>query len=152
MNMQYMNQKPLVTSEVQRESQQVKAVEGLVPHPTIKALYRHLYSRHVGCRKQDPLAERERRINEINACIEDGKIAQYKNGMDCDCVKFSSCRIITAIAAGLIVRYEDDSYKWADGPLNVSYGKPSEVKEEYSESRDLIAEAHEDGHPHVVYA
>ena len=48
------------------------------------------------------------------------------------------------------IKYQNETFEWADGPVSVGYGKPSKHPIE-SYSRDLAAEAYENSHAHVVY-
>jgi hypothetical protein len=70
--------------------------------------------------------------------------------MDCDCVKYSRTYHEKALSVMEYIKFKNDTYDWADGPVSVGYGKPSEHPIE-SHSRDLAMEAYENGHPHVVY-
>jgi hypothetical protein len=78
------------------------------------------------------------------------KIWVIESGMDCDCNKYSGFvhEIPATLAAldKLTARLED----WADGSYTLELAAPdSEV--EYS-SRDLAAEAFENGNPHYIGA
>lgn len=83
--------------------------------------------------------------------IEAGKIAWIESGMDCDCTRFRSVTIRDAETVFATARAIERAYYWADGPLSIGFARPSEVEESYS-SRDLAAEAFENGHAHCVHA
>ena len=100
--------------------------------------------------KVDPLEQRASLKAELEDCTENNIIAIFENGMDCDCVKYSRTYHKKALGVMEYIKYRNDTQDWADGPVSVGYGKPSEHPIE-SYSRDLAAEAYENGHPHVVY-
>jgi hypothetical protein len=67
---------------------------------------------------------------------------------DCDHV-----RVISAHRAGCGLAYLaelDAVYRWAEGPTHVWRISRKAYREHYTETRDYIAEAHEDGHQHSV--
>jgi len=72
-------------------------------------------------------------------------------GMDCDCCTFEYMRQAPP-GAFMHERWLADFYNNAEGP-QYHYYKPTEEAEKYEQprSRDLILEAYEDGHPHVVH-
>jgi hypothetical protein len=98
---------------------------------------------------------RECRISFLTALrewAEDGKIAVMESGRDCDCVEYSgSAHLIDATVAAYDELYERTA-KWADGPFYFTLERPSVARGVEYESRDLVLEAFEDGHPHVVYS
>ena len=83
-----------------------------------------------------------------------GMIPVWESGRDCDMVSYGNAYILNAPTFSDWQKHVDEVYYWAEGPVGVSI-IPS--WDEYLEargqsySRDLIAEATEDGHPHVVY-
>ena len=84
-----------------------------------------------------------------------GMIPVWEYGRDCDMVSYGNAYILKAPTFRDWQKHVDETYYWAEGPVGISI-LPS--WDEYlkargqSYSRDLIAEAHENGHPHVVYA
>lgn len=87
--------------------------------------------------------------------VHEGIIYVWETGMDCDCVQFGGLRKITVPEGEDIVAvfeaWENEQYDGADGPLShaiITYERAQEVQ---PYSRDLAAEAYENGHPHVVY-
>lgn len=96
-----------------------------------------------------------KRINEraaLHALLQrnavNGKVQLIESGRDCDCVEYThSAGMIDANWAALYVK-ERDTGEWADGPFSFTIVRPDEQVE--SESRDLVMEAYEDGHPHHI--
>jgi hypothetical protein len=84
--------------------------------------------------------------------VEDGKIAVYRSGRDCDGVEYDKA-YITDAPTGVVefIRSEEEHYQWLDGPERTHFGKPSKC-EPFSEMCDLVMEAYENGHPHVIYS
>ena len=87
----------------------------------------------------------------IKDCAVDGKIYVEESGMDCDCVKYWGH--VHECKATLMdyYRLSEEINKWADGPFSLHIMSERDRKEVKSGSKDLILEAYEDGHPHVVY-
>lgn len=81
---------------------------------------------------------------------ENGKVAKINSGMDCD---HASWYIVQHISTPTVVsawHIAEDQARWADGPCGIYYDKPSQTPESNT-GRDHLAEAFENGHPHVVY-
>ena len=89
-----------------------------------------------------------RRLVEL---AEDGKIAVVESGMDCDGVRYSGEVAIIDATVAAYERHWEHTSKWADGPFTFALMRPSEAKTVQYESRDLGAEAFEDGHAHIIY-
>lgn len=70
-------------------------------------------------------------------------------GMDCDCVSYE--RSTTCANQADFEEWEDCMYEDAEGPVWARQVSKSEYDKHQPQSRDLALEAHEDGHPHVVY-
>lgn len=99
-------------------------------------------------RRQAILQLRQR----IADCAEDGQILVIESGRDCDGVEYTGrTRLIEATPAAFRA-LDDEIAEWADGPYELSVARPSERASIAYQSRDLVAEAHEDGHPHVIYS
>jgi hypothetical protein len=95
--------------------------------------------------------ERQRLIERIRSCQENGKIAIVESGRDCDGMQYSgSVCLIDASVAAWDAHY-DYVANHADGPFSFAVEKPSIAKHIKHTSRDLTLEAFEDGHPHVIY-
>jgi hypothetical protein len=87
----------------------------------------------------------------IDANTEGGRVALCRSGMDCDCVTYTDARVIPApVSVVAWLREFDQHCEWLDGPESTWFDKPSRVTEGH-ESRDLVLEAYEDGHPHVIH-
>lgn len=99
----------------------------------------------------DPLEERRRFVERVYSQTEDGMVALVESGMDCDCVRYEGKVDTYPAVPTLINREIDRRYQSADGPMNVSIAKPSEVKNVHYRSTDLAMRAFEDGHPSTVY-
>ncbi len=97
----------------------------------------------------DPLDEKARIINYLNWCNEDGKIAVFTSGMDCDHFSWDNCYHEDFIAPIHWWHRRLDYFDGAEGPVQMSFGRPS-ISPEYSGSRDLALEAHENGHPYSI--
>lgn len=79
----------------------------------------------------------------------DGKIRVVESGRDCDGIQYAG-KVHTIDAT--ITAYEaldDEIGNWADGPYRLRLMDHAEANPNY-ESRDLVMEAHEDGHPHSI--
>lgn len=96
-------------------------------------------------------SELQERVD-IKALIEkkslDGQIGLVSTGMDCDCVQYCHSRIVTGMTAFKFQKLRDEEERWADGPCHLALCHPYGCPESYS--RDLIMEAYENGHSHVV--
>ena len=77
-----------------------------------------------------------------------GKVQLIESGRDCDCVEYThSAGLIDANWAAYSIKHRETS-QWADGPFSFTITEPSTEVE--AESRDLVMEAYEDGHPHSI--
>lgn len=113
----------------------------------LNIIYRDsLWTRH--CYTQ----ERRSFLNNIRDLAEDGKIAMVFGGMDCDCVQYRGSVYIVDATVAAVEKEADDYGYWADGPWGYHLEKPSVAQGIKRQSRDLVMEAFENGHPHVVYA
>lgn len=90
-------------------------------------------------------------LQQIRDYAEDGQIAVVWSGMDCDGVRYSGdVRMVSATKQD-VTEHIDHVYEWADGPCVYSLMRPSCARELEYQSRDLAAEAHEDGHSHCLF-
>lgn len=89
----------------------------------------------------------------FEAVQQNGKIGIIVAGMDCDCVKYHY-EHVEPVPVSMMVwqRGEQKRCDYAEGPESVHYVSPNEVQHGAYWSRDLVMEAYEDGHSHVVYA
>lgn len=81
---------------------------------------------------------------------EDGMIAMIDTGMDCDCVSWCDVCHMSTPSVSKVMLLEDKQQEYAEGPCSLNWGKPSEHITG-RQTRDHIMEAHENGHPHVIY-
>lgn len=87
----------------------------------------------------------------INAAVEHGKIGVVRSGMDCDCCAYHDEQIVDAPRSIVAWCAEYDEHcDWLDGPETTRIVKPSQTEVGH-QSRDLVLEAYEDGHPHCVH-
>ena len=100
----------------------------------------------------DPLAEKAQYIDRLNRYAEDGQILLVWSGMDCDCVQFSGDVQRCKATFYAVEKAIEDTLHYAEGPMHFYFERPSARDEIVRTSRDLVLEAFEDGHPHVVYA
>lgn len=115
--------------------------------PAIRKAVSHAFRRWP--QQPDYLAEKARLKAHIEACTEDGKIAVVRSGMDCDCTEYLDQHHIAAPSLMAWQKMEEEHEQWLDGPCSTWIGKPSDYPEGHA-SCDLVAEAHENGHPHSV--
>lgn len=80
---------------------------------------------------------------------EDGQIAIVWSGMDCDCSTYRRVHTVPATVKD-VVKDIEHTYYWADGPCSWVLERLSKAYDDGFQSRDLILEAFEDGHPHCV--
>lgn len=100
--------------------------------------------------RKEELTDRIATKRRIAACAEGGKVAIVESGRDCDGVQYSGkVSIIPATYEAFCAAW-DDIADWADGPFHLSVERPSIARRMRYESRDLVAEAFENGHPHVL--
>lgn len=87
----------------------------------------------------------------IERCAEHGKVALVESGMDCDCVSYGNHATVLDADLKAVEAHIDSALSWADGPMHFCLMTPSEAALLKPRSRDLAAEAHEDGHPHSIH-
>ena len=78
-----------------------------------------------------------------------GMVCLVSSGMDCDHATWLYGDIVPTPTVTAFMRQHAAYMAGAEGPQGMYAVPPTECPE--SESRDLILEAFEDGHPHVVY-
>lgn len=79
-----------------------------------------------------------------------GQIKIVESGMDCDCNRYTGKVHVIQASAKAYWELMDRLSNWADGPFSLRI-VPFDTEITYS-SRDLAAEAFENGHAHIVYA
>lgn len=101
-------------------------------------------------RPDDHLAQRARLAARIARFAEGGQVAIVAGGRDCDGVVYEGH--VSLIPASVVAyeRHVDRALEWADGPMHFDIELPSVAEHVEPYSRDLGAEAHENGHPHVL--
>ena len=82
---------------------------------------------------------------------ENGVVAEIDSGRDCDMASWLYINHIPTPTVSQAVARIDRQQDGAEGPCAIHYDKPSRAPEDTVE-RDLILEAHENGHAHCVYA
>src|SRR2546426_11067477 len=87
----------------------------------------------------------------IRKYAENGKVGVVENGRDCDGVKYWGRVHIIAATLTAFRKLDDEMGQWADGPYHFSLCRVSELDRVEYGTRDLVMEAHEDGHRHVIY-
>lgn len=93
----------------------------------------------------------EDRVNEVLADMaEDGKVAYVESGRDCDGVEYSGCVHIMDATLEAYEALDTLIGEWADGPYQLALMRVSKTRSVTYESRDLVMEAHEDGHRHSI--
>lgn len=85
----------------------------------------------------------------IAQCAHEGRIVVVESGRDCDGVQYSGRTHEIDASLKALVELEDHINEWADGPFSLAI-VPWNTEVEYT-SRDLVLEAYENGHPHVIY-
>ena len=81
----------------------------------------------------------------------DGGVYLERSGMDCDCVSYAGdVMYIPDATPKEVARSMDHCEQWADGPVHYRFITEAEAKQMRYRSCDLIARAHEDGHPWCV--
>lgn len=95
--------------------------------------------------------ERAGLMQRIAKCNENGWIAVVESGRDCDGVKYSGRVHDCEANPQAYHKLCSDILSWADGPCGFYITHPSAAAEISYESRDLGAEAFENGHPHALY-
>lgn len=98
-------------------------------------------------------AERELKIATFEAICQEQVLAHgecYVSvvGRDCDCTSFGYARAVGSYEQAVGVR--DNAYDSAEGHVSVTALEKSEYDAFKPFERDLVARAHEDGHPHSV--
>lgn len=98
----------------------------------------------------DSYTEKQSVIEQINKYAIDGKVRLCSRFMDCDCAISTTSSLIPANWYA-VDRAMNEEYGNAEGRGSCWIESP-EVDPPSANFRDLALEAHENGHPHVVYA
>lgn len=86
----------------------------------------------------------------IMELAENGLIAVIESGRDCDGVEYEGSVYVIEASVDAYEALDDDIGKWADGPYRLQIARPSDAESVEYTSRDLVMEAHEDGHRHSI--
>lgn len=86
----------------------------------------------------------------IGKCAHVGLVAVVESGRDCDGVEYHGYVRIIEASLEAYNRLHDDIAHHADGPFRLEIVSPAQAVGIRYTSRDLVAEAHEDGHPHSI--
>lgn len=103
-----------------------------------------LYAREMARRRRQAL------IDLMCTRAEGGQVAVVESGMDCDCVAYDGRVHIIDATPVAFDALDRRIAEWADGPYRLRIVSPSEAEHIHPESRDLVLEAHENGHPHHI--
>lgn len=109
---------------------------------------------NVARRNVERRLELHRRIAECAECAEDGKVgkvALIESGCDCDGVVYGGRVHIVDAHWRAVLAKEHHIGQWADGPFNLRIERPTIAEEIEYHSRDLGAEAFENGHAHSLH-
>lgn len=117
--------------------------------PEVKAALRQVF-KVISQAKRDALRDRADLVAEINRKKEHERIAIVFSGMDCDCVAFTGKVRVVPATASVVERVLDQMYDNAEGPLSHYLMPPKQAQRIGYVTRDLAAEAHENGHPYVI--
>ena len=94
---------------------------------------------------------RAKKASEILPHVREGRIGVQRRGRDCDGVSYFRSHVEPFTTLVDFMRKEDARHEWLDGPEYTYYVTPGTALHQRSWSRDLVAEAYEDGHSHVIY-
>ena len=100
---------------------------------------------------EDYLAKRVELLETIAAKSEGGKVAIVHGFMDCDGGRVDNLVTILPATVVAVEAFRNKSLEYAEGPVWMNLDKPSDTEEIETSRRDLAAEAHENGHPHVLH-
>ena len=81
----------------------------------------------------------------------DGKLYLEETGRDCDGVRYQGKVHTCEATAKAYWDLHDTIGSWRDGIFGLHIITEQEAKEMRYSSRDLVAEAFENGHPHVIF-
>lgn len=95
--------------------------------------------------------KRQLLVSSVSKFAQDGRVAVVWSGRDCDGVRYhNDVRMIEATVKA-VDEHINHTYEWADGPCSYWITTPTYGRSLVYESRDLVMEAFEDGHSHVIY-
>ena len=125
-----------------------------IDRETYKKLNRHM-RKHIPATKRaggtDPLVERMMFAQRVRFYSEKGKVGIHTSGYDCDWTYGERSRVVNAVPMA-VYNFIEKMYAEAEGPISVTLFRPSQYPERSQNcGRNLVEEAFEDGHSHVVY-
>jgi len=119
-----------------------------------QAIDRHcnmMYFRASGQNRSDQLAHKLQLIETIKKFTENGKILLIEGGCDCDGSQYEGkTRVLNATFVE-VNAFIQDAENWADGSIYFDFDFPSNDENYIRSSRDLVLEAFENGHQHIIY-
>lgn len=98
----------------------------------------------------DWLEERAKIKAQIDKLKDGNTIYVHCDSTDCDHCRVSSAELLQASVMHY-VRWENYKHEYAEGYTSTSIMSRDQYIDFQPEWRDYAAEAHEDGHPHVIY-
>ena len=118
----------------------------------IKKKIKTIAKRMITNRRNDRLKRRE----ELAATISEkasnrSHVAIVYGGRDCDMVQWRDEVALVPATVSHVEKWTDEYMAAAEGPQWWRVASTIEAALLRPSKRDLIAEAHEDGHPHVIY-
>jgi hypothetical protein len=111
---------------------------------------RNVRPRHRIAASHYAINERAEVKEQLDANTVEGKVCFFAGGSDCDHVYSHHGRIMDRPTLTKAVKMIEQEYECAEGPTFARFIKPQDAPDDDG-FRDYIAEAYEDGHPHVVY-
>jgi hypothetical protein len=101
--------------------------------------------------RPDQLAHKLQLIETIKKFTENGKILLIEGGCDCDGSQYENkTRLVNATFVE-VNAFIEDAENWADGSIYFDFDFPSNDEDYIRSSRDLVLEAFENGHQHIIY-
>jgi hypothetical protein len=97
-------------------------------------------------------AKHQKLLEDVVLCAEEGFVAVVWGGRDCDGVQYEGRSCAVPANTADVTQHIADAYAWADGPCHFAILSPSAASDLEYYSCDLVMEAHENGHPHVLHA
>jgi hypothetical protein len=82
----------------------------------------------------------------------EGRLYLEESGIDCDCVQYAGTIHEIEASPYALRKLEEEISRWADGTFSLQPLRFEDVEDIRCVTRDLAAEAFEDGHQHAVYS
>ena len=119
-----------------------------------QAIDRHCYMMGLsasGQNRSDPLAHKLQLIKTVKKFAENGKILLIEGGCDCDGSQYQNKTHLVNATFVEVNAFIEHAEKWADGSIYFDFDFPSNDEDYTRSSRDLVLEAFENGHQHIIY-